>query len=178
MLFVMKNGPCRSCLAPYFSCKSLSAWRVLEILDLFHIRDLAWPSYDENHGPPSATMSSSLLIVKRDKREIARVIGVWEFVILGECRISEIIFWNQHSLSMKLWLLMTCKGSFKTSLIIFLSVHQNTYDKWKYINPKLSPVLHKSNMLSKDRKDILEPRLVSYWNPHFQIPLIIDDKSY
>lgn len=28
------------------------------------------------------------------------------------------------------------------------------------------------------REDILELRLVSYWNPHFQIPLIIDDKSY
>lgn len=34
------------------------------------------------------------------------------------------------------------------------------------------------NMMSKDREDILKATLISYWNSHFQIALIIDDKSY
>lgn len=40
-----------------------------------------------------------------------------------------------------------------------------------------APAARKQHVV-EGRKDILELRLVSYWNPHFQIPLIIDDKSY
>ena len=65
--------------------------------------------------------------------------------------------------------------------IIHMGILKNCINsKWKHmINlQRISPTVHEGNMMSKDREDILKATLVSYWSPHFQITLIIDDKSY